>query len=371
GLGAVISASHNPAPDNGIKLIGADGRKLSDDDEMAIEQMLKTRLDKAPEGAEVGYLESGVGGVEELSHYVEFLKAIVPESLEGLKVAMDTGHGAAFRVAPIAFEALGATLVLAGDKPDGMNINQGVGATSPGTVQQLTVQAGADVGIAFDGDADRAVLSDGKGRLINGDRIMAIWASYWKDTQRMKEPTVVGTVMSNGGFEQYLGMLGLNLHRTPVGDKHVAARMHETGAAVGGEQSGHLIFSERGVTGDGLVTALELLRVIRLSGKSATELFDAYENWPQVLVNVNVERKEGWQENAAVQSAINDSDQELAGQGRVLVRASGTQPMIRVMVEASQIEARDRCADRIVDTLLSELGGDVSSKVDLTHALGD
>jgi phosphoglucosamine mutase len=187
----------------------------------------------------------------------------------------------------------------------------------------------------------------------------------------MKEPTVVGTVMSNGGFEQYLGTLGLKLERTPVGDKHVAARMRETGAAIGGEQSGHLIFSERGVTGDGLVTALELLRVLRLSGKTAEELFDAYENWPQVLVNVTVERKEGWQENPAVQSAIADSEKELGRHGRVLVRASGTQPMIRVMVEASQADARDRCADRIVDTLLSELGGEVSSKVDLTHALGD
>jgi phosphoglucosamine mutase len=371
GLGAVISASHNPAPDNGIKLIGSDGRKLSDDDELAIEGMLKTRLENAPEGANVGYLESGVGGVEELSHYVEFLKAIVPETLDGLKVGMDAGNGAAFRVAPIALEALGATLVLAGHEPDGMNINKGVGATSPGTVQQLTVQAGADVGIAFDGDADRAVLSDGKGRLINGDRIMAIWANHWKGSRRMKEPTVVGTVMSNGGFEQYLGTLGLKLERTPVGDKHVAARMRETGAAIGGEQSGHLIFSERGVTGDGLVTALELLRVLRLSGKTAEELFDAYENWPQVLVNVTVERKEGWQENPAVQSAIADSEKELGRHGRVLVRASGTQPMIRVMVEASQADARDRCADRIVDTLLSELGGEVSSKVDLTHALGD
>jgi len=262
-------------------------------------------------------------------------------------------------------------VTVVGDKPDGNNINAEGGATKPETVQELTVSAGCDVGVAFDGDADRAVFSDEKGRLINGDRTIGIWAAHRQSLNTLTPATVVGTVMSNGGFERYMTLRGIKLERTPVGDKYVAQKIAETGAHIGGEQSGHIIFPERGPTGDGLVTMLELLRVLKTEGRQASSYYDEYEPWPQILVNIEVADRATWGEGAVVKGAIAKASSELEGKGRINVRASGTQPMIRVMVEAETYELRDQTVEDVVGALQSEAGGKVYSRVDLTHALGD
>jgi phosphoglucosamine mutase len=365
GMGVVISASHNPAPDNGIKLMGHDGCKLADSVEEEIEGMLGAEFTR-PIGGQVGSLESDHS---EVARYVSFLTSLVPERLEGLKVAVDGAHGAAFDLGAEVFRELGAEVSCIGVSPDGMNINSECGATHPTAVMEFTKAIGADLGVAFDGDADRAVFSDDQGRLINGDRTMAIWCSHW--AAEMQPPVVVGTVMSNGGFEQFMTSCGLKLERTPVGDKHVSAKLRETGARVGGEQSGHIIFPEHGPTGDGLVTALQLLRVLKRDGRKASEIYGDFESWPQLLVNVKVKDQSGWSEVAGVASALSQAEQSVTGRGRVVVRASGTQPMVRVMVEADDATLRDSAADRIVDALKRELQGEIYSRVDLTYALGD
>lgn len=368
GLGIVISASHNPAPDNGIKLIGHDGCKLPDEEEEAIEALMEEDAGSRPTGEKVGRLQTSR---DEVGRYMQFLERIVPERLEGLTVAVDAAHGAAYELAPEIMRRLGADVISAGDRPDGMNINAEGGATKPEAVQALTKETGADLGVAFDGDADRAVFSDDQGRLINGDRTMAIWCGHWSREGRLDPSVVVGTVMSNGGFERYMLSQGVQVERTPVGDKHVSAKLREIGGRIGGEQSGHVIFPQHSPTGDGLVTALEILRVLKREGRPASEFYGDYESWPQVLVNVQVSDQEGWDGRDAVREALAWAQDELDGHGRAVVRASGTQPMIRVMVEADECELRDHAADRIVEALTKELDGKVYSRVDLTHALGD
>lgn len=364
GLGAVISASHNPAPDNGIKLIGHDGRKVEDSFEEEVEALLGVAPDPRPTRGDVGYLETSR---EEVDRYVDYLVSLAPEGLSGLEVAVDGANGAAYAMGVDVLRRLGATVVATGDSPDGMNINEEGGATKPETIQRLTQESGATVGIAFDGDADRAVFSDDQGRLINGDRTMAIWAA----ARDLEPPVVVGTVMSNMGFERYLAGRGIRLERAAVGDKYVAAKLRELGGKVGGEQSGHLIFPELGPTGDGLITAIELLNTLKAAGRSAASFVADFDNTPQLLVNVEVAVKEGWDSAPRVLEAIGSAEEALAGRGRVNVRASGTQPMIRVMVEADDLALRDRHAEAIVSALLGEQGGRIYSQVDLTHALGD
>lgn len=364
GLGGIVSASHNPAPDNGIKFVGHDGRKLPDEVEAEIESLMEDP--ERPTGAGVGTITADGSG---LDAYLEFLVSIVPERLDGMKVAVDAAHGAAYKLAPDALRLLGAEVSLIGADPDGVNINAEGGATKPQTVQEFTVASRSDVGVAFDGDADRAVFSDEKGRLINGDRTLGIWAAHHQAAGELEPPVVVGTVMSNGGFESYLTSRGVRLERTPVGDKYVAQRIQQTSALLGGEQSGHLIFPRRGPTGDGLVTMLELLRVLRREGRSASAFYDDYEPWPQLMVNVGVADKTDWENR--VQPELEAGHRRLEGRGRLLVRASGTQPMIRVMVEADDYALRDEVAESVVAALERELGGHVHGRVDLTHALGD
>ena len=284
---------------------------------------------------------------------------------------MDAAHGAAFELAPEILHRLGAEVQRIGCQPDGMNINAEGGATKPQAIQLLTQAAQAHLGVAFDGDADRAVFSDEQGRLINGDRTMALWCAHWRKHGDLNPATVVGTVMSNSGFEKYLGACGIHLERTAVGDKYVSAKVIELAAKVGGEQSGHIIFSQRGPTGDGLVTALEVLRVIKREGRSASEFYGDFENWPQILVNVAFTTRDGWQQNESLLSALKDAETSLIGRGRISVRASGTQPMVRVMVEADNFALRDEVTGAIVGAMESALGGKVYSRVDLTHALGD
>lgn len=366
-LGGIVSASHNPAPDNGIKFVGHDGRKLPDEVELRIEQLMEEGPDR-PTGAAVGWMEPDPSAIEA---YLEFLVSIVPERLDGMKVAVDGAHGAAYFMGPEALKRLGADVRVMGDKPDGMNINAEGGATKPEAVGKFTVEQGCEVGVAFDGDADRAVFCDENGVLINGDRTMGLWAAHRQRAGELVPAVVVGTVMSNGGFERYLSQQGIKLERTPVGDKYVAQRIQQTGAQIGGEQSGHIIFPQRGPTGDGLVTMLELLRVLKVEGRSAKEFSAEYEPWPQLLVNVTVAEMDGWKEKDGVAAALEMADQRLGSDGRVVVRPSGTQPMIRVMVEAQDETARDEVAASIVSAMEEELGGKIYSRVDLTHALGD
>ncbi len=367
-LGAVISASHNPAQDNGIKLISHDGKKLSEEGERWIEEQIDHIEFDRPEGGLVGRLDQDETYKND---YEKWLISIVPEKLEGLKVVLDCSHGAAYDCAPRVFRKLGATVSEMGVNPDGMNINAECGATKPSAMLQMASQSCADIGIAFDGDADRAVFGDSQNRLINGDRTMAIWCGHWSQFGEFDPAVVVGTVMTNGGFEAYLQSRGAKVERTDVGDKYVSAKLRELGAKIGGEQSGHIIFPDLLPTGDGLVTALQVCRVLKREQKNAKEFFDDYETWPQILINVTVDQMEGWNENIIVQNKLKEASENLMGQGRINVRASGTQPMIRVMVEADNFDLRDRVANAVVSTLIAELGGSIYSQVDLTHALGD
>jgi phosphoglucosamine mutase len=365
GLGGIVSASHNPAPDNGIKFVGHDGRKLADEVELTMEGLMSPP-DPRPTGAGVGVYTYDRGGVE---GYLDLLVSIVPERLDGMRVALDAAHGAGYELGPEVLRRLGAEVIAMGTSPDGVNINAEGGATKPQTIQDFTKQTGAHVGVAFDGDADRAVFSDEQGRLINGDRTIGIWAAHYQQAGELEPPVVVGTVMSNGGFETYVTSRGIRLERTPVGDKYVAQRIQATGALVGGEQSGHIIFPRRGPTGDGLVTMLELLRVLKREGRPASAFYDDYEPWPQLMVNMAVASKDGWEEK--IRPELTAGEAELAGHGRLLVRPSGTQPVIRVMVEADDYGLRDRVVDSIVAAMQRELGGHVEGRVDLTYALGD
>lgn len=369
-LGAVISASHNPAPDNGIKLIGTTGRKVAADFEAAIQSRMESgwKNEDSPMGGDIGRIDQTPGQTEP---YRRFLLSTVPEGLGGLRVAVDASNGAAYELGSWIFRELGAEVVETGNTPDGMNINAEGGATKPHTIQSLAQQQRSDLGVAYDGDADRAVFSTGSGALINGDRMMAIWSVYWKQQGSLRPASVVGTVMSNSGFETYLREQGIELIRTSVGDKYVAQTLDETGGQIGGEQSGHIIFPEYGPTGDGLITALQLARVLKRSGSSLDALSQAFHNWPQRLVNVQLDRKEGWENDPQVLAASSRVEAQLVGQGRLSLRASGTQPIVRVMVEAQDEALRDQVIDQVVQALLESRGGKIYSDVELTHALGD
>lgn len=368
GLGCVISASHNPAPDNGIKLMASDGRKLSDETELSIESLVKTGFSNRPTG-------SGLGVVRQdrqiLDRYFEFLSTLAPNGLQHLKLSVDCANGAAYELAPRILSALGADCTVIGNTPNGLNINEECGATRPDTIQEISKANRSDAGIAFDGDADRCVMSDSEGRLFNGDRLMAIWAAHQKSSGRLNPAVAVGTVMSNGGFSAYLAKQGILLERVDVGDKYVSQKLVEIGGKIGGEQSGHLILPEYGPTGDGLITAIEVLNVLQATGKTLAEFYDDYQSIPQVLINVSVMTRDGLKTNENLNEAVALATELVGEEGRVNVRPSGTQEMVRVMVESLSVETRDRAANLIVECLRSQFGGQIYSEVDLTYALGD
>lgn len=366
-LGAVISASHNPAPDNGIKLIAAGGGKAPDELEAYVEANLLTPFER-PTGGSVGVIDQPRDGI---AAYMDWLETLVPERLEGLKVAIDAAHGAAFELGIQIFERLGAEVHATGNTPDGVNINEEGGATKPHVIQDFTRSVEADLGIAYDGDADRAVFSDSEGRLVNGDRTMAIWCAHWRRHGGLDPALVVGTVMSNGGFASYMEAEGIALHRADVGDKYVSRMLAQLGGKIGGEQSGHIIFPEIGPTGDGLVTALQLARVLVREKAPLASFYGAFEYWPQLLVNVEVATKDGLNSDPGLLAAIEAAQEELGSRGRINVRPSGTQPMVRVMVEADDADLRDQVSEKVVAAMLAALGGRIYSRVDLTHALGD
>jgi phosphoglucosamine mutase len=344
-LGVMLSASHNPYHDNGIKLFGRDGYKLSDADEAAIEALLDGDVALAP--------PESIGRARRIDdargRYIHAVKSAFPEglTLDGLKVALDCANGAAYRVAPEALWELGATLETIGAAPDGFNINRDCGSTHPKALAEHVRATGADIGIALDGDADRLIVSDEEGRIVDGDQIMAAIAGHWQASGRLRGGAVVATVMSNMGLERHLAGLGLALLRAPVGDRHVLAAMRQSGCNVGGEQSGHIILADHATTGDGLLAALQLLGLLALSGRPASRLLRVFEPMPQRLKNVRFANGHRPLEDPRVAAAISAAEAALAGRGRLLVRKSGTEPLIRVMAEGDDEALVARTVDEV------------------------
>jgi phosphoglucosamine mutase len=347
-LGVMISASHNPYSDNGIKLFGPDGYKLSDEAEAAIEAGLEGEVPLAAAGA-IGRARR----VEDArGRYIHAAKSTFPEDLrlDGLKVVVDCANGAAYQVAPSALWELGAEVVAIGVTPNGKNINDGVGSTAPATLQESVVASGAQIGIALDGDADRLIVVDETGAIVDGDQLMAVIAGGWARAGRLRGGGLVATVMSNLGLERHINGLGLDLVRTKVGDRYVLGAMRSGGYNVGGEQSGHIILSDYATTGDGLVAALQVLAEIARAGRPASEVLHPFDAVPQLLKNV---RFAGGRplELASVQAAIADAEAELAGRGRLVIRPSGTEPVIRVMAEGDDAGQVERIVDQVCEAV--------------------
>jgi len=337
-VGVMISASHNPFEDNGIKLFGPDGFKLSDEDEMAIEAMLGTtqQLAPAPDIGRARRIDDARG------RYIHAVKASLPDDvrLDGLKIVVDCAHGAAYQVAPSAIWELGAEVIAIGVGPNGKNINDGFGSTSLGAVKQAVAAEGADIGIALDGDADRLIVVDEKGQTVDGDQLMALIGTRLAEQGTLRGGGVVATVMSNLGLERYLAGLGLDLVRAKVGDRYVLEAMKAGGYNVGGEQSGHMILLDHATTGDGTIAALQVLGALVQSGKRASELLHLFDPVPQLLRNVRFAGGKPL-EAESVKAAIANAEARLAGRGRLVIRPSGTEPVIRVMAEgddAAEVE---------------------------------
>ena len=349
-LGVMISASHNPYDDNGIKLFGPDGYKLSDEVEHKIETLMDADMTKRlAKSAELGRAKR-IDGVHD--RYIEFAKRTMPRnlSLEGLRVVIDCANGAAYRVAPGALWELGADVVSIGVEPDGFNINQQCGSTAPDALCRKVREMRADIGIALDGDADRVVIADEHGHLIDGDQLLAVIAENWAEDRLLTKPGIVGTVMSNLGLERHLQSLGLTLIRTAVGDRYVLEYMREHDYNVGGEQSGHIILSNYTTTGDGFVAALQLLAVVKKKNKPVSEVCHRFEPLPQIVRNVRY-RSGKPLENSQVRTAIADAENRLNGHGRLVVRPSGTEPVIRIMGEGDDKAMVEEVVDGIVDAL--------------------
>ncbi len=361
--GAVISASHNPARDNGIKFFGPDGRKIADELETEMEQRLAGHEGEAsPIGEGVGRCLSGIDCVNE---YVRFLCETAPVSLGGLRIVVDAGHGAASDLGPRVLRRLGAEVIALHCEPDGMNINRSSGALHPEAMWSAVVQHGADLGVAFDGDADRAIFADETGELVDGDRVLAMGALAWRNTDRLPGNVVVGTVMSNVGLERGLAEAGVRLVRAPVGDRHVAEAMEREGAALGGEKSGHILFSQCHTTGDGILTAIQVAGLAKAAGVCLSELAGQIREYPQLLVNVPVWRRRGWRAQPELWEAVRAAEARLGNSGRILVRASGTERLIRVMAEGPDEqtvrEIVHSIADVVRDTMGSAPAGDASA----------
>ncbi len=343
-IGVMISASHNPFHDNGIKLFGPDGYKLSDDDEMAIEALLEEEIPLAEPRA--------IGRARRIDdaqgRYIHFAKATFPEHLrlDELKIVIDCAHGAAYKVAPAALWELGAEVIAIGVAPDGFNVNDKVGSTHPRALQLKVLESGADIGIALDGDADRLIVVDERGQVVDGDQLMALIASRAAEAGTLKGGALVATVMSNLGLERFLESKGIALHRANVGDRHVLELMRTAGCNVGGEQSGHIILSDHATTGDGLVAALQVLAALVGSGKPASELLHLFDPLPQLLKNVRFKGGAPLEADS-VKDAIAAGEAKLAGQGRLLIRKSGTEPLIRVMAEGEDKALVGRVVDDI------------------------
>ena len=353
-LGVMISASHNMFEDNGIKLFGPDGYKLSDEIEIAIEALIdkdiSRKLSKPPDLGRARRVD------DVRARYIEFAKRTLPRhmSFEGLRIVVDCANGAAYKVAPEALWELGAEVFAIGVKPDGFNINRDVGSTAPNALVKKVREMRADIGIALDGDADRVLIVDERGRMVDGDQLMAVIAQSWMNESRLSKPGVVATIMSNLGLERFLNSIGLSLARTAVGDRYVLEHMREHGFNLGGEQSGHIIFSDFTTTGDGLLAAMQVLSVVKQIGRPVSEVCHMFEPLPQILKNVRVSHSaKALTSSEGIVHVIEDAKRRLGQSGRLIIRPSGTEPVIRVMGEGDD---RD-LVEQLVDDICAALSG--------------
>jgi phosphoglucosamine mutase len=349
-VGVMISASHNPFEDNGIKLFGPDGYKLSDEVEARIEAILDG--EQPLKLSKPGDLGRAMRVEGDRARYIEFAKRTLVgnTSLEGLRIVVDCANGAAYKVAPEALWELGAEVFTIGDAPDGFNINRDVGSTAPKALVNKVREMRADVGIALDGDADRVIVVDERGKIVDGDQLMAAIAESWQQDGRLSRPGIVATLMSNLGFERYLGGIGLALARTPVGDRYVLEHMREHGFNLGGEQSGHIILKDYCTTGDGLVAALQLLSIVKRREKPVSEVCHRFEPVPQILKNVRFRVGQPLEEER-VSRAIEDGRRKLGNNGRLVIRPSGTEPVIRVMGEGDDPDLVEKIVDDVCEAL--------------------
>ncbi|MFI0980020.1 phosphoglucosamine mutase [Streptomyces sp. NPDC021093] len=356
-LGVMLSASHNAMPDNGIKFFARGGHKLADELEARIENVYdQHRSGEAwdrPTGAGVGRVTDYDEGFDK---YIAHLMGVLPNRLDGLKVVLDEAHGAASRVSPEAFARAGAEIVTIGAEPDGLNINDGYGSTHMERLQAAVVESGADLGIAHDGDADRCLAVDAAGQEVDGDQILAVLALAMREAGQLRKNTVVGTVMSNLGFKLAMEGEGIEVVQTGVGDRYVLESMKEHGYALGGEQSGHVIVLDHATTGDGTLTGLMLAARVAATGRSLADLAGVMSRLPQILINVPDVDKSRVGTSAELAAAVADAERELGATGRVLLRPSGTEPLVRVMVEAADIDQAKAVAGRLADVVKSALG---------------
>ncbi|WP_123042086.1 phosphoglucosamine mutase [Cohnella candidum] len=353
--GVMISASHNPVDDNGIKFFGGDGFKLLDETEAEIERLMDAETDTLPRptGGDIGTVATDESAKQ---HYIDYLKTTVGNRFDGLKIVLDCAHGAAYELAPAIFRELGAEVIEYGTDPTGLNINDGVGSTHPEQLAKKVVEHGANLGLAFDGDADRLIAIDENGEETDGDYVLCICGEAMKRAGKLKNDTVVTTVMANIGFFQAAKKLGLQTVQTAVGDRYVMEEMVRGGFNLGGEQSGHVIFLDYNTTGDGILTGIQLVDTIIESGKTLGELKQSMRKFPQTLVNVRVTDKSLYPGNQAIQAAVAAAEAALGENGRILVRPSGTEALIRVMAEGPEIEEIERHVETIAAVIRSELG---------------
>ncbi len=354
-LGVMISASHNMFEDNGIKLFGPDGYKLSDEIELAIEALIdkdiSRKLSKAPDLGRAKRVD------DVRARYIEFAKRTLPRhmSFEGLRIVVDCANGAAYKVAPEALWELGAEVFAIGVEPDGFNINRDVGSTAPNALVKKVREMRADIGIALDGDADRVLIVDERGHIVDGDQLMAVIAQNWKKEARLSKPGVVATIMSNLGFERFLASIGLSLARTAVGDRYVLEHMREHGFNLGGEQSGHIILSDFTTTGDGLLAAMQIMTVVKQMGRPVSEVCHMFEPLPQILKNVRVTHSaKALTSSEGVNHVIEDAKRRLGQSGRLIIRPSGTEPVIRVMGEGDDRDLVEQLVDDICAALTAK-----------------
>lgn len=354
--GVVISASHNPVEYNGIKFFNSEGYKLEDEIEEEIEDIVLNNRHMGP--VPVNRLGRRINEVKGTRYYIDYLKGTVKHSFEGMKIAVDCANGAAYKAAPAILKELGAEVRIINNKPTGLNINVNCGSTYPNEIKGYVRDVGADVGLAFDGDADRLIAIDNKGEVVDGDYIMAICGRRLKEEGRLAKDTIVATVMSNLGLHKAMNAIGCRIEETAVGDKYVLQRMKEKGYNLGGEQSGHIIFLDYNTTGDGILSALQLLEAIKISGKSLSELRTVMHKYPQVLVNARVEnsRKDAYKEDVIICSEIERIEEELQGKGRLLIRPSGTEPLIRIMIEGENLQQLQFYANNLAKLIESRLG---------------
>ncbi|HLQ40210.1 MAG TPA: phosphoglucosamine mutase [Tetragenococcus sp.] len=353
--GVMISASHNPAADNGIKFFGNDGFKLADEKELEIEKLLDAKVDDLPRPC-----AEGLGSLDEfpegLLKYSQFLQHTIDDDLSGLTICIDAANGATSSTVDRLFADLETDFYTMGTSPNGLNINDGVGSTHPEKLAEFVVEKQADAGLAFDGDGDRIIAVDENGAVVDGDKIMYICAKYLSEHNKLKQDTIVTTVMSNLGFHRAVKAAGLNDVVTKVGDRYVVEEMRKNNYNFGGEQSGHMVFFDLNTTGDGMLSGIQLLNIMKKTGKKLSELASEVTIYPQKLVNIRVKDKYGALDVPAIKAAITAAEDEMGDSGRILVRPSGTEPLLRVMVEAKTHEATDYYVNKIADVVRQEIG---------------